>query len=161
MQDNVDEVPIHGTDIDPIPTLEYSPKVSPEDNNDLTMVVSIKNIHAEELALNSSDDYEKMSTSRRKMQSSINHLSGKTLHNNVTREMAQRGPMRVLSRKDGKGTVSDKIGNEKVELTKLLEFIPARKPEQAKIGEVVRFMHNPGNGRLWQKSPGSRGIDSW
>ena len=35
---------------------------------------------------------------------------------------------------------------KKVKLTKVLEFIPARKPEQAKIGEVIRFMHNPGNG---------------
>ena len=28
----------------------------------------------------------------------------------------------------------------------MLEFIPARKPEQAKIGEIIRFMHNTGNG---------------
>ena len=60
--------------------------------------------------------------------------------------MAQKGLMRILSRKDGKGTVSDDKENEKVKLTKVLEFVPARKPEQAKIGEVIRFMHNPGNG---------------
>ena len=60
--------------------------------------------------------------------------------------MAQSDLMRVLSRKDGKGRVSDYKGNEKVELTKLLEVIPTRKPEQAKIGEIVRFMHYPRNG---------------
>ena len=59
--------------------------------------------------------------------------------------MAQKGLMRILSRKDGKGIVSNDKENEKVKLTKVLEFVPARKPEQAKIGEVIKFMHNPGN----------------
>ena len=58
--------------------------------------------------------------------------------------MAQKGLMKILSRKDGKGTISDDKENEKVKVTKVLEFVPARKPEQAKIGEVIRFMHNPG-----------------
>ena len=43
--------------------------------------------------------------------------------------MAQKGLMRILSRKDGKGTVSDDKENEKVKFTKVLEFVPARKPE--------------------------------
>ena len=60
--------------------------------------------------------------------------------------MAQRGLIKILSRKDGKGTISDDKESEKVKVTKVLEFVPARKPEQAKIGEVIRFMHNPGNG---------------
>ena len=59
--------------------------------------------------------------------------------------MAQKGLMRILSRKDGKNTVSDDKDSEKVKLTRVLEFVPARRPEQAKLGEVVRFMHNPGN----------------
>ena len=59
--------------------------------------------------------------------------------------MAQKGLMRILSRKDGKNTVSDDKDSEKVKLTRVLEFIPARRPQDAKIGEVVRFMHNPGN----------------
>ena len=70
--------------------------------------------------MDSSDDYEKRSANTKKMQSSIIHPSGKTLHNNVTGEMAQRGLMRVLSRKDGKGTVSDDKENEKVKIIKLL-----------------------------------------
>ena len=60
--------------------------------------------------------------------------------------MPQKGLMRILSRKDGKGTVSDNKENETIKLTKVLEFIPVRKPEQAKIGDWIRFVHNPGNG---------------
>ena len=54
--------------------------------------------------------------------------------------MAQKNLMKFPSRKDGKNTVSDNEGNEKVKQTRLLEFVQARKPEQAKIGEIVRFM---------------------
>ena len=45
--------------------------------------------------------------------------------------MAQKGLMKILSRKDGKATISDDKENEKVKITKGLEFVPARKPEQA------------------------------
>ena len=48
--------------------------------------------------------------------------------------MPQKGLMRILSRKDGKGTVSENKENEKVKLTRVLEFMTARKPEQAKVG---------------------------
>ena len=51
--------------------------------------------------------------------------------------MAQKSLMKFLSRKDGRNTVSDNEGNEKVKQTRLLEFVQARKPEQAKIGEIV------------------------
>ena len=53
--------------------------------------------------------------------------------------MAQKSLMRILSRKDGKGTISDNRANERIKLTKVLEFVPARKPEQAKVGGLVRF----------------------
>ena len=49
--------------------------------------------------------------------------------------------MRFLSRRDGKNTISANENNEKVKQTRLLEFVQARKPEQAKIGEIVRFMY--------------------
>ena len=77
--------------------------------------------------------------------------------------MAQKGLMRILSRKDGKGTVSDDKENEKVKLTKVLEFVPARKPEEAKIGEVIRFMHNPGNGLLayWLQGEIEKRVDKY
>ena len=147
LQDSTDEVPTHGTDIELIPTLGHSPKVNPEDNFNLTMVVSDENLHTGKPVLDSSDDDdEKVCTNTGKKQPSIIHPSGKTLHNKVTGKMAQKGLMRILSRKDGKGTVSDDKENEKIKLTKVLEFVPARKPEQTKIGEVIRYMHNPGNG---------------
>ena len=60
--------------------------------------------------------------------------------------MAQRGLLKILSRKDGKGMISDDKDSEKIKVTKVLEFMPAAKPEEAKLGEVIRFMHNPGNG---------------
>ena len=43
--------------------------------------------------------------------------------------MAQKSLMRFLSRKDGRNTISDNEGNEKVKQTRLLEFVQARKPE--------------------------------
>ena len=49
--------------------------------------------------------------------------------------------MRFLSRRDGKNTISTNESNEKVKQTRLLEFVQARKPEQAKIGELLRFMY--------------------
>ena len=48
-------------------------------------------------------------------------------------KMAQKGLKRILSRKDGKSMVSNDKDNEKVKLTKVLELVPARKPEQAKL----------------------------
>ena len=77
--------------------------------------------------------------------------------------MAQKGLMRILSRKDGKSMVSDDKDSEKVKLTKVLEFVPARKPEQAKLGEVVRFMHNPGNGHsaYWMQGTLDKRVDKY
>ena len=77
--------------------------------------------------------------------------------------MSQKGLMKILSRKDGKGTISDDKENEKVKVTKVLEFVPARKPEQAKIGEVIRFMHNPGNGlsAYWLQGTIEKRVDRY
>ena len=53
--------------------------------------------------------------------------------------------------------------NGKVRLTKLLEFLPARKPEQARIGEVVRFMYSPGNSRsaYWMQGELEKRVDKY
>ena len=77
--------------------------------------------------------------------------------------MAQKGLMRILSRRDGKSMVSDDKDSEKVKLTKALEFVPARKPEQAKLGEVVRFMYNPGNGQsaYWMQGTLEKRLDKY
>ena len=77
--------------------------------------------------------------------------------------MAQKGLMKFLSRKDGKNTVSDNKDNEKVKLTRVLEFVRARKPEQAKLGEVVRFMYNPGDGQAayWMQGTLAQRLDKY
>ena len=77
--------------------------------------------------------------------------------------MAQKSLMRILSRKDGKGTISDNKENERIKLTKVLEFVPARKPEQAKVGELVRFMHNPrnGNSAYWMQGRLERRVGKY
>ena len=53
--------------------------------------------------------------------------------------------------------------NGKVRITKLLEFILARKPEQARIGEVVRFMYSPGNSRsaYWMQGELEKRVDKY
>ena len=77
--------------------------------------------------------------------------------------MAQRGLLKMLSRKDGKGMISDNKDGEKIKVTKVLEFVPARRPEDAKIGEVVRFMHNPGNGlsAYWVQGTLDKRVDKY
>ena len=59
--------------------------------------------------------------------------------------------------------VSNDEDNEKAKLTRVLEFVPARKPEQAKIGEVVRFMYNPGDGQsaYWLQGPLGPRLDKY
>ena len=59
--------------------------------------------------------------------------------------------------------VSDDKDSEKVKLTKVLEFVPARKPEQAKLGEVVCFMHNLGNGlsAYWMQGTLDKRLDKY
>ena len=56
-----------------------------------------------------------------------------------------------------------KIENEKAKVTKVLEFVPARKPEQAKIGGTIRFMHNPGNGlsAYWMQGEIDSRVDKY
>ena len=77
--------------------------------------------------------------------------------------MAHKGLMRISSKKDGKDTVSDVKENEKAKVTKVLEFVPARKPEQAKIGGTIRFMHYPGNGlsAYWMQGEKDSRVDKY
>ena len=63
--------------------------------------------------------------------------------------MAQRGIFKILSRKDGKGMITNDKDNEEIKVTKVLEFIPSTKPQDAKEGVTIRFMHNPGDGSVY------------
>ena len=69
--------------------------------------------------------------------------------------MAQKGLMRILSRRDGKSMVFDDKDSEKVKLTKVLEFVPARKPEH--------FMYNQGNGQsaYWMQGTLEKRLDKY
>ena len=58
-QDNVSKVAIHGPDIDPFPTLDYSSKTCRKETNDPIKVVNNESTHAEKLAVNPSKYNEK------------------------------------------------------------------------------------------------------
>ena len=60
--------------------------------------------------------------------------------------MAQGGRFKILSKKNGKGMISDDKNNETIKVTKVLQFFSNTQPKDAKLGETIRFMHNPGNG---------------
>ena len=101
LQDSTDKVPTHGTDIELTPSFGHSPKINSDDNINLTMVISDENIHTGKPVLESSDDDdEKVCTNTGKKQPRIIHPSEKTLHNNETGNMAQKGLTRIFSRKD-------------------------------------------------------------
>ena len=56
---------------------------------------------------------------------------------------------RILRRKDGKGTVTDTEDGNDVKATKLMEFIVAAKPTQAKKGLRITFMHDLDQGTIY------------
>ena len=121
-------------------------------------MVSIKDTHAEGLALNSNNDFGKMNPNTRKMETSIRQPSGKASDNDATADVVQKE-----LEKNGQGLMTGYKEIEKAELTKLLEVIPARKPEQAKIGEVIRFMHHPSNDNsaYWMEGELEEKIDKY
>ena len=49
---------------------------------------------------------------------------------------------KILNRKNGKGTVTEAKDDDEVKVTKVLEFIPAKRPQDAKEGKTIRFRHN-------------------
>ena len=53
---------------------------------------------------------------------------------------------KILSKKNGKRTISDDKGNDTIKVTKVLQFLTEVDPKKATIGTIVQFMWNPGNG---------------
>ena len=49
---------------------------------------------------------------------------------------------RILRKNGGKGTITDTEDGKDVKATKLMEFIEASHPKEAKIGVKIRFMHD-------------------
>ena len=56
---------------------------------------------------------------------------------------------RILRRRNGKGTVTDTEDGSDMKATKLMEFIEASAPNQAKKGVTIRFMHDLGKGTVY------------
>ena len=48
----------------------------------------------------------------------------------------------LMRKKDGKWTVTDTEDGKDVKVTKLMDFIEASEPKQAKTGVKIRFMHD-------------------
>ena len=56
---------------------------------------------------------------------------------------------KILSRKNGKGTVTEANNDNEVKATKIMEFIQASDIKEAKKGITVRFMHDLGQGTVY------------
>ena len=68
---------------------------------------------------------------------------------------------KILSKKNGKRTVSDDKGNDTIKVTKVLQFLTDVEPKKATIGTIVRFMWNPGNGTTlcWMQGEIDKRVD--
>ena len=56
---------------------------------------------------------------------------------------------KILSRKNGKGTVTEANDDNEVKATKIMEFIQASDIKEAKKVITVRFMHDLGQGTVY------------
>ena len=56
---------------------------------------------------------------------------------------------KILSRKNGKGTVTEADDDNEVKATKLMEFIEASDAKESKKGITIRFMHDLGQGTVY------------
>ena len=70
---------------------------------------------------------------------------------------------KILSKKNGKRTVSDDKGNDTIKVTKVLQFLTEVEPKKATIGTIVRFMWNPGNGTTlcWLQGEIDKRVDKY
>ena len=59
--------------------------------------------------------------------------------------------------------ISDDKNNETVKVTKVLQFFSNTQPKDAKLGETIRFMYNPGNGLTlyWLQGYRQKGRQVW
>ena len=77
--------------------------------------------------------------------------------------MAQGGMFKILSKKNGKRMISDDKNSETIKVTKVLQFFSDTQPKDAKLGETIRFMHNPGNGLTvyWLQGTIDKRVDKY
>ena len=59
--------------------------------------------------------------------------------------------------------ITNEKNNEEVKNTKILEFNPARKPEEARTGDLIRFVYSPRNDTsvYWLQGVLNRRIDKY
>ena len=70
---------------------------------------------------------------------------------------------KILSKKNGKRTISDDKSNDTIKVTKVLQFLTNTEPKEAKIGAIVHFMWNPGNGTTlcWVQGEIDKRVDKY
>ena len=70
---------------------------------------------------------------------------------------------KILSKKNGKRVISDGKNNEKIKVTKLLQFFSNTEPKDAKLGAIIRFMYNMGNGSTlyWLQGEIDKRVDKY
>ena len=70
---------------------------------------------------------------------------------------------KILSKKNGKRMISDDKNNETIKVTKVLQFFSNTEPKDAKLGETIRFMYNPGNGLTvyWLQGTIDKRVDKY
>ena len=59
--------------------------------------------------------------------------------------------------------ISDDKNNETIKVTKVLQFLSNTEPKDAKLGAIVRFMWNPGNGTTlyWLQGEIDKRVDKY
>ena len=59
--------------------------------------------------------------------------------------------------------ISDDKNNETIKVTKVLQFLSNTEPKDAKLGEIIRFMYNPGNGLTlyWLQGEIDKRVDKY
>ena len=69
----------------------------------------------------------------------------------------------MLSKRNGKRTVSDDNSNETTTVTKVLQFLTEVEPKEATIGTIVWFIWNPGNGTTlcWMQGKMCKRVDKY
>ena len=70
---------------------------------------------------------------------------------------------KILSKKNGKRTVSDNKGNDTIKVIKVLEYLTDVEPKKATIKTIVRFLWNPGNetNLCWLQGEIDKRVDAY
>ena len=75
----------------------------------------------------------------------------------------QENGLQDSKQENGKRVISDDKNIETIKVTKVLQFLTNTEPKDAKIGAIVRFMWNPGNGTTlyWLQGEIDKRVDKY